>query len=165
MKGSVDAVVALGSNLGDSEKVIAWAFDKLSTLSMTPLRQSSLWRTEPEQCPEGSPPFLNAVALLSVSVDMTPERLLSILKQWEIESGRLPKRVMNEARVLDLDLISFGQEFRSGPDLTLPHPRAHTREFVLGPLAEVQPGYVIPGQTRNVSELLRMLRQPGNERL
>ena len=64
---------------------------------------------------------------------------------------------MNEPRPIDLDLIAFGQEVRSSPELTLPHPRAHLRRFVLQPLSEVTPNFVLPGQNRTVMELLRLL--------
>jgi 2-amino-4-hydroxy-6-hydroxymethyldihydropteridine diphosphokinase len=65
---------------------------------------------------------------------------------------------MNEARPLDLDLITFGGETRSSPDLTLPHPRAHLRRFVMEPLAEIAPELVLPGQKKTVRELLANLR-------
>jgi 2-amino-4-hydroxy-6-hydroxymethyldihydropteridine diphosphokinase len=68
--------------------------------------------------------------------------------------GRKPKQVLNEPRPLDLDLIAFGAERRNTPELTLPHPRAHRRRFVLAPLAEIVPDLVLPGQTSTVRELL-----------
>jgi 2-amino-4-hydroxy-6-hydroxymethyldihydropteridine diphosphokinase len=68
---------------------------------------------------------------------------------------------MNEARPLDLDLIAFGAEVRTRPDLVVPHPRAHLRRFVLAPLAEVAPDFVLPGQTATVAELLNALPDTG----
>jgi len=73
--------------------------------------------------------------------------------------GRTPKKVLNEPRPLDLDLIAFGQETRNSPDLVLPHPRAHTRRFVLQPLCEIAPDLVLPGQTRTVAQLLAGLNE------
>ena len=64
---------------------------------------------------------------------------------------------MNEARPLDLDLIAFGHEIRSTPELILPHPRAHLRQFVLQPLGEIAPELVFPAQNKSVSELLKQL--------
>jgi 2-amino-4-hydroxy-6-hydroxymethyldihydropteridine diphosphokinase len=72
----------------------------------------------------------------------------------EKEFGRAPKTVLNEPRPLDLDLIAFGNELRNSPELILPHPRAHLRKFVLQPLSEIAPGFVLPGQGMTVSQLL-----------
>ena len=75
-------------------------------------------------------------------------------RELEKKFGRQPKKVLNEARPLDLDLIAFGQETRATPELTLPHPRAHLRPFVLQPLAEIAPDLVLPGRTQTVAQLL-----------
>jgi 2-amino-4-hydroxy-6-hydroxymethyldihydropteridine diphosphokinase len=65
--------------------------------------------------------------------------------------------VLNEPRPLDLDLIAFGREVRAGNRLTLPHPRAHLRRFVLQPLSEIAPGLILPGQSQTVAQLLAAL--------
>ena len=91
-------------------------------------------------------------------VRQTPESLLRKLQALEKEFGRTPKRILNESRALDLDLIAFGAETRRAPDLILPHPRAHLRRFVLAPLSEIAPAMVLPGQTRTVSQLLIELK-------
>lgn len=155
MKSEGDLVyVALGSNLGNSEAILEEAFRRLQNLSVEPLRRSELHRTAPVDCPPGSPDFLNAVAGLAPMPEETPETLLEKLQALEKEMGRRPKKVMNEARPLDLDIISFKGEVKNGPDLIIPHPRAHLREFVLGPLSEIAPGLVLPGQRKSVRELL-----------
>ncbi|MCX6925087.1 MAG: 2-amino-4-hydroxy-6-hydroxymethyldihydropteridine diphosphokinase [Verrucomicrobia bacterium] len=64
---------------------------------------------------------------------------------------------MNEPRPLDLDLIAFGGEVRSTNELTLPHPRAHERRFVLCPLNEIAPGLILPGQSQSLAQLLERL--------
>ena len=89
---------------------------------------------------------------------LTPESLLVELQALEREFGRQPKLVLNEARPLDLDLIAWGNEVRNTPTLTLPHPRAHQRRFVLQPLSELVPDLVLPGQTQTVAALLAGLR-------
>ena len=147
------ALVALGSNLGDSAAVIRAAFGRLQLLSAGPIRTSSLWQSAPVDCPPGSPLFINAAAALTPRSDETPESLLSKLQALERESGRTPKLVMNEPRPLDLDLIAFGNEVRQTPDLILPHPRAHLRHFVLQPLNEIAPEFLLPGQTKTIREL------------
>jgi 2-amino-4-hydroxy-6-hydroxymethyldihydropteridine diphosphokinase len=98
--------------------------------------------------------FVNAVAGLAPGAGETPESLLEKLRALEKEFGRRPKAVLNEPRPLDLDLIAFGNETRATEALTLPHPRAHQRRFVLAPLAEIAPGLILPGQTKTVSQLL-----------
>src|SRR5688500_11596235 len=120
--------------------------------------RSSFWRTTPVDCPPGAGDFINAVIGLRVREGETPESLLAKLQELEREFGRRPKLVMNEARPLDLDLIVFGAEVRSSTELTLPHPRAHLRRFVLEPLAEIAPELVLPGQRKTVRELLGSLR-------
>ncbi len=87
----------------------------------------------------------------------TPETLLVKLQAIEREFGRPPKRSLNEPRPLDLDLIAFGDERRETKDLTLPHSRAQARRFVLKPLSEIAPDFVLPGQTRTVAQLLKDL--------
>jgi 2-amino-4-hydroxy-6-hydroxymethyldihydropteridine diphosphokinase len=108
-------------------------------------------------CPPGSPVFVNAVVGLVPRDDETPETLLAKLQALEKEFGRRPKKVLNEARLLDLDLIAFAGEVRHGDFLVLPHPRACQRRFVLQPLAEISPGLILPGQRRTAAELLEML--------
>ncbi len=149
--------VALGSNLGDSRENLLRALSLLQSLSGRPLRRSSLWETTPVDCPPGSPPFLNAVAGLVPRAGETPRSLLARLQSFEKRIGRPPKKILNEPRVIDLDLIAFGPQIMAGPDLVLPHPRAHLRRFVLQPLSEIAPDYIFPGQAKTVAELLQSL--------
>jgi 2-amino-4-hydroxy-6-hydroxymethyldihydropteridine diphosphokinase len=150
-------IIALGSNLGDSPRIIREALEQLQAFSAAPLQRSSLWQTTPVDCPPGSPKFVNAVAGLVPRPGATPESLLAKLQALEQRFGRVPKSVLNEPRPLDLDLIMFGAERRQSPALTLPHPRAHLRRFVLQPLAEIAPALVLPGRQKSVTELLARL--------
>ncbi len=149
--------IALGSNLGSSADLIQQAFTRLQKFSSRPLLKSSLWQTTPVDCPPGSPPFVNAIAGLVPFPDETPESLLEKLQQLEKESGRQPKKIQNEARPLDLDLIAFGNKTRHSEKLILPHPRAHERRFVLQPLSEIAPDLILPGEVRTVKQLLDSL--------
>jgi 2-amino-4-hydroxy-6-hydroxymethyldihydropteridine diphosphokinase len=153
-KTSSLAFVALGSNLGDSRKIILDAMVRLQNFSDKPILKSSLWQTSPVNCPPESPKFVNAVFGLIPKENETPESLLKKLSEAEKEFGRAPKMVLNEPRPLDLDLIAFGNETRNSPDLILPHPRAHLRKFVLQPLSEIAPDLILPNQTKAVSQLL-----------
>lgn len=149
--------VAFGSNLGDSRQIFAQVIVRMQEFSDAPLLQSSFIETAPVDCPPGSPNFLNAVVGLVPRAGETPESLHVKLQVLEKEFGRQPKQVLNEPRPLDLDLIAFGHATRNTQQLTLPHPRAHLRKFVLQPLAEIAPDFVLPGQTKTVAQLLAVL--------
>ena len=151
------AFISLGSNIGDSENIVRRAMERLAQLSAQPLLKSSLWQTTPVDCPPGSPPFVNAVVGMTPRAGETPESLLEKLQKLEKEFGRLQKRIVNEPRRLDLDLICFGGEQRATATLTLPHPRACARRFVLQPLAEIAPALLLPGQSATVADLLVLL--------
>ena len=153
------AYIALGANLGDPELTFACVLPRLQTYSTTPIFKSQWMRSRAVNCPPGSPDFLNGVVAIRPFPGETPESLLEKLQGLEVEFGRMPKKELNEARPLDLDLIAFGNELRDSPKLTLPHPRAAEREFVLRPLAEIAPDFVLPGQNKNVIELLASLTQ------
>ena len=155
-------IVALGSNLGDSQKIILDAMARLQNFSAAPILKSSLWQTSPVNCPADSPKFVNAVAGLIPKESETPELLLKKLRELEKEFGRSPKKILNEPRPLDLDLIAFGNETRNSAELTLPHPRAFERRFVLQPLGEIAPELILPGQGKTVSQLLAGLSQSRN---
>ena len=151
------ALVALGSNLGDARGNILRAFQRLQELSDQPLLRSSLWETAPVDCPPGSAPFINAAVGLAPRPTETAESLLAKLQAIEKEFGRKPKKLLNEPRMLDLDLIAFGQETRQTPELILPHPRAHLRRFVLQPLSEIALDLVLPGRSETIGQLLQEL--------
>ena len=151
------AYIALGANLGDPELTFACVVPRLQAYSTTPVITSRWMRSRPVNCPRGSPDFLNGVVAIRPFPGTTPEALLEKLQALEVEFGRTPKKELNEARPLDLDLIAFGNQQRNTPQLTLPHPRAAERDFVLRPLAEIAPDFVLPGQEKNVIELLTKL--------
>jgi 2-amino-4-hydroxy-6-hydroxymethyldihydropteridine diphosphokinase len=146
--------VSLGSNLGDSRKIILNAMARLQKISGKSILKSSLWRTSPVDCPPGSPEFINAIVGLVPQKAETPESLLKKLQKLEKEFGRTSKKILNEPRPLDLDIIAFGEELRDTQELTLPQPRAHLRKFVLQPLYEIAPDLILPGQGRTVAQLL-----------
>lgn len=150
-------IIALGANLGDPAGQLLAAMARLDALAAEPVRRSSLWETTPVDCPPGSPRFANAVVMFTPRPGETPETLLAKLQALEREFGRVTKTVLNEARPLDLDLIAWGHEIRRQPELVLPHPRVHEREFVLRPLAELAPDLALPGQPRSVAGLLGAL--------
>lgn len=102
------------------------------------VRISSLWESEPVDAPPGSPPFLNAVVVGYTSLE--PEALLLALLALETRLGRARPRQRNAPRRIDLDLIFHGARRMRTSELTLPHPRAHERSFVVVPMREVWEG-------------------------
>ena len=155
------AFLALGSNLPSADRspaeTLAAAIDEIASWSDHPLLRSSLWSSSPVDCPPGSPDFINAVVAMVPGEAETPRTLLTRMLELEQRFGRERSVVINAPRSLDADLLCFGQQESDEVDLILPHPRAHRRDFVLLPLAEIAPDLCLPGQARRVSELAREL--------
>ncbi len=158
------AIVALGANLDSRVGVPAQTFaavcSELAALAAGELRCSSFHQTVPEDCPPDSPPFLNAVVLFRVAGAPSAEQLLDQLQALENSFGRARSGVVNAPRSLDLDLIAYGNREQASADLTLPHPRATQRLFVLEPLAELAPQLKLPGCIVSVQVLVDNLRKP-----
>jgi 2-amino-4-hydroxy-6-hydroxymethyldihydropteridine diphosphokinase len=151
------ATVALGSNLGDPIAELERALAKMARLPQSRLVARSRWReTEPVGGPAGQPRFQNGVVRLSTGLG--PRELLAELQRIERESGRTREReVRHGPRVLDLDLVFYGDLRLASPELELPHPRAEERLFVLEPLAEFAPDEVLPGCGKSVRERVQEL--------
>lgn len=150
-------LIGLGSNQGDSQRIVREAIARLEVFASGPLRASRLWRTSPVDCPPESGDFINAAAAFAAAPELTPEALLGELKSLEREYGRQSVPVRNAPRELDLDLLLFGDQVRDTDDFTLPHPRAIDRLFVLAPAAEVLPDAIWPGTCDTIAELLRTI--------
>lgn len=153
----VTALISIGSNQGDSVAIAQGAVEDLRHLAARGFRASSLWRTSPVDCPPGSPDFINAAVAFVPRPGESPESLLMALHRLEWRYGRSRTGVRTAPRLLDLDLIIFGDEMRNGPELRLPHPRAIDRRFVLEPSAEVAPELGWPGVGKTIAELLMEL--------
>lgn len=157
-----DALLALGSNLGDRRKLVDEAAARLGRQPGIRLTaRSSYFKTEPVG-PVDQEWFLNiAVAL---ATELTPEALLADCHAIEDALGRnRAVEIRWGPRFIDIDLIAFGEVTRSGPGLNLPHPRFAERGFVLIPLAEVAPHFCIGGRT--VTEHLAEVDTSGVENL
>jgi 2-amino-4-hydroxy-6-hydroxymethyldihydropteridine diphosphokinase len=149
--------IALGSNLGDRLANLQAARVALSEIA-TPgvlLLEASIYQTEPLQCPAGSPQFYNSV--VEIAFDGTAAALLELTQSIEKKLGRTSKPERNAPRVIDVDLLYFGDEEIDTADLVLPHPRISERRFVLQPLAEIRPEWILPGQTLSIAEQLTRL--------
>jgi 2-amino-4-hydroxy-6-hydroxymethyldihydropteridine diphosphokinase len=130
------AAIALGSNIDDPEAHVERGFDDIGALPDTRLlARSKLYRTTPVGYLD-QPDFVNACAL--VDTKLAPRALLDGLLAIERKHGRV-RTIPNGPRTLDLDIIVYGGERIDEPGLTIPHPRARERDFVLKPLADVWP--------------------------
>ena len=151
------AYVGFGANLGDPAATLRAAAVELGRSAGTVAAGSRIYRSRPVGV-TGQPDFLNAVARLETALEA--EQLLAELLAVEAGFGRV-RDVRWGPRTLDLDLIWYEGERRDDPELTLPHPRAHEREFVLRPLAELDPELDLRGRT--VSAWLAGLEPQGVE--
>ena len=130
-------VIALGGNLGDVPAAFRRACESLSSAGFRIRRISSLYRTAPVGCEPGAPEFTNAA--LSGFWSGTPSELLHLCQRIESDNGRPNDHAYHVSRTLDLDIILFGRETVALPDLTIPHPEAARRDFVMDPLREIEP--------------------------
>lgn len=131
--------IALGSNLGDREAHIASAIDELRKIASPgePFLTASLYDTEPQNCPPDSPRFLNTAIDLHYS-GTDPLELLQQTQAIEKQLGREPQPIRNAPRIIDIDILLFGDTILDHPELQLPHPRIQERPFVLNPLREIR---------------------------
>lgn len=159
---SIRVGFGLGSNLGDRGRAIREAFSFLEKCG-SGLVRSSLYESDPVDCPPGSPMFLNAAAELSYRGDLLD--LLEACQGFERDQGRPELRASNAPRPVDVDLLYADDRVLNGPRLTLPHPRLQMRAFVLQPLMEICPDRVIPGLERRVRDLWQDFLQGGENQV
>lgn len=126
-------VIALGSNLGDRRLFLRRAIRELGRVVRL-VRISSIYETAAVDAPPGSPDFLNMVVAGYTTLE--PEALLDAMQEIERRLGRR-RTIRNAARTIDLDLILYDARSMRTERLTLPHPRAREREFVMRPLREI----------------------------
>lgn len=150
--GISPAAVALGANLGASAQTITAVVKHLEILPDTELiKHSALYQSEAVGPPQ--PAYVNAAVLLNTAIK--PLALLDALLEIESSFGRRRDGTRWGARTLDLDIIVYGTLCMRHERLTLPHPEAHHRCFVLAPLAEIAPQMIIPGHGAVAELLLR----------
>ena len=152
------AYVCLGSNLGDAEACLARARAELAAFPGVSVgAASSIYRTEP-QGRKDQPWFLNQILRLDCDDSVDAGALLDSMLAKELEMGRGRDAADRFGpRVIDMDLLLFGNEVREGnPHLILPHPRMTERAFVLVPLLEIAPSVALP-DGRNLAEILEKL--------
>ena len=155
------AVIALGSNLGNRLETLQGAVDALEDTPGVRIKAvSAVYETEGVGGPEGQPAFLNAVLVLRTT--LPPHSLLERANAVEDAFGRV-REVRWGPRTLDVDILTYEGVVLDRPELTLPHPRAHERAFVLAPWLDADPQAELPGHG-HVADLLDAVGEDGVQR-
>jgi len=151
------AYIGIGSNLGDKSFHCRYSIDQIDTLpGCHVIARSTLFKTEPEGV-TGQPWYVNGIA--QIAAMKSPFELLQGLMNIESAMGRA-RRKRWEARIIDLDILLFGQKIITSHDLIIPHPLMHKRRFVLEPLAQLAPHLVHPVFKVTIQKLLHKLPIP-----
>jgi 2-amino-4-hydroxy-6-hydroxymethyldihydropteridine diphosphokinase len=151
--------VALGSNIGDRLENLRVARKTIFDLAdvKPPILSSAVYETEPVGCEAGAGKFLNSV--VEFEYDDDPARLLEQLIEIEEALGRKRDHPKNVSRTIDVDLLYCGGRRINNKRLQLPHPRLHSRAFVLRPLADIRPDLLVPGKKKSIRDLLAECEQ------
>lgn len=134
--GMTRAYLGLGTNLGDKEGNIVAAIEKIGELIGDVVRQSALYHTKPWGF-DSDNEFVNAA--VAVDTVLSPRELLAATQQIERSMGRKEKSKdgVYHDRIIDIDILLYGDRHVSEPDLVIPHPLMHERDFVMKPLGEI----------------------------
>ncbi|MBN2240135.1 MAG: 2-amino-4-hydroxy-6-hydroxymethyldihydropteridine diphosphokinase [Dehalococcoidales bacterium] len=147
--------LGLGSNLGNRQNNLDYALELLSQ-RMKVIKVSSVYETDPVGKLD-QPRFLNMVC--QVNTMLAPQELLTLAKGIELKMGRLPKKELNAPRIIDIDILLYGDTTMESEKLTIPHPRLTERSFVLIPLDEIAPDVIHPIEKKTVKELLAAITE------
>ena len=153
-----EAILSLGSNEGDRLAWINQACVKLSELPGTRLAaRSPIYETEPVGTPPDSSASLYLNGVVIIETRLVPSDFSRAIHAIEASLGRIRGDTPNLPRTLDIDIIAIDRLTSDDPELTLPHPRARRRLFVLRPLADLRPDFRFPCDKRTVTDLLHAL--------
>jgi 2-amino-4-hydroxy-6-hydroxymethyldihydropteridine diphosphokinase len=155
----IPVYLSLGSNLADRKSNLEAVRSALPP-EVVILEASSFYETEPWGYVD-QPDFLNQILL--AETQLSAADLLAYVKDLEVEIGREPNFRFGP-RLVDIDIIFYGDQIIQQPDLEIPHPRFRERAFVLVPLAEISPDLLVPGTDQTVSDLLEVLDRSGVRR-
>jgi 2-amino-4-hydroxy-6-hydroxymethyldihydropteridine diphosphokinase len=144
------AYLSLGTNVGDREKNLRDAIAALGRVGLRVIRVSSTYETEPVDYLD-QPWFLNCA--VEAETELKPAELLQALRGIETQMGS-KKPVAKGPRLIDIDVLLYGDTVINTPELQIPHPRMHLRRFVLEPLGEIAPNARHPVLGLSVSEML-----------
>jgi len=149
--------LALGSNIGNAAETFALACKLLQSNGFNVTAMAPIITTAPVDCPPGTPDFANSA--LTGTFDGSAEELLNLTQSIEVELGRPQQHGFHESRTLDMDIIIFGRQIIHTPRLTVPHPAARQRMFVLEPLAQIAPDWIFPDSGMTDSQAYCLLQE------
>lgn len=147
------AIIAFGSNIGNRRENIKNALDKMKNNGLNILKVSTTIETAPYGYKEQDS-FLNGACI--VETDLSPKELLYKLLSIEQEMGR-KRKIHWGPRNIDLDIIFYDDQIINEEDLIIPHPDAHNRSFVMGPVSEIAPFFIHPVYKKTVNEIYKEL--------
>jgi len=153
-KQTTEVFLCLGSNLGDRKTNINSALKLFEEKGIYIEKSSSFYLTEPVEV-VNQPWFLNLVA--KIIATLSAEELLKLCQQVEQELGRSNKSDKSP-RIIDIDILLYGDKAIQKPDLQIPHPRMHLRRFMLEPLKEIAPSIKHPVFKKTISQLLKEVK-------
>lgn len=143
--------LSLGSNLDDKKKNLFNAIIFLKKIGKIN-NISSIYKTSPVKMPENTEAFYNLV--LELETDYTPEKLLSVIKQFEKKCGRKAQKSSYESRIIDIDILLSDMTIVKKRELVIPHPEMANRAFVLIPLMEIAPDLIHPTLNKSIRGIL-----------
>ncbi|MBN2418135.1 MAG: 2-amino-4-hydroxy-6-hydroxymethyldihydropteridine diphosphokinase [Deltaproteobacteria bacterium] len=147
------AYIGIGSNLGDPYENCMKAVEAVKENPFCTVKAlSPFYRTEPVGV-EGQNWFVNVV--LAVNTSLSSAELIEVLLDIEKKMGRTRSGIRWESRVIDLDILLFGNEIINDKNLTVPHPRMHVRRFVMAPMADIAPELIHPVKGKSMADLLQ----------
>jgi 2-amino-4-hydroxy-6-hydroxymethyldihydropteridine diphosphokinase len=153
---SLMAYIGYGSNLGDRHGTYEKAVKALAEVNgIVVVKASRLYETDPVGLVDGGAEFLNGV--VAIETDLDPAELMAALRRIELKLGKSPEHRSDLSRPVDLDLLLYGDQTVKQEGIVVPHPRMHTRGFVLAPLVEIAPEAVHPTFNRSISALAKEL--------
>ena len=148
------AVLGLGSNLGDRESNLAAAITSLGIYNnISDINSASFFESEPLY-ETNQPKFLNTV--ISCNTEFSAFQLLDAVQHTELLLGRQKEREKNQPRIIDIDILCYGDSYIETEELVIPHPDIINRKFVLVPFCELMPDYKIEKIGKTISELLNI---------
>jgi len=152
----IQAAISLGSNLGNGEENILKSIDLLKENGIEIISVSSFYKTVPEGFLSENI-FTNAAAIAATNLDA--DSLVKLILSIENQLGRTRNTDAYEDRIIDLDVLLFGDEVIETEVASIPHPRMHLRHFVLEPLSEIAPNWVHPVLKSNIIDILKHLNR------
>lgn len=144
-----NVVLSLGGNIGNVKEVFEFAIrhlkKKVGTISLfSSLYQTKAWGVE------NQPDFLNQVVV--IETELSPFKVLAHCLAIELELGRVRKEKWHE-RVIDIDVLFYGNELINSEELIVPHPHIQDRNFILAPLVEIMPDFIHPAYNKSLNDL------------